>query len=303
MLYRTTAARSVLRAISSSNASVARSALSNNVFKAPLTSSARYPARPTTSPSLALAARKPVTTALVRYASTSAKEGEEPDMMAGIKTEAKVIKDTFSLEAVPKEALYLGMAGVIPYVATSLQTVALAYEVKTAALAGDGLIFSGQSAELMLHMIEPIQVGYGAVILSFLGAIHWGLEWAGYGGKYGYKRYAAGVIAPAVAWPTLLLPVEYALISQFLAFTFLYYNDARAAASGRAPAWYGMYRFVLTFIVGASIVASLIGREQIAGTLSTEHTIKDKINALIFLQKKEKEEVEARRRAELEDAE
>ncbi|PYH34660.1 DUF3429 domain-containing protein [Aspergillus neoniger CBS 115656] len=303
MLYRTTAARSVLRAISSSNASVARSALSNNVFKAPLTSSARYPARPTTSPSLALAARKPVTTALVRYASTSAKEGEEPDMMAGIKTEAKVIKDTFSLEAVPKEALYLGMAGVIPYVATSLQTVALAYEVKTAALAGDGLIFSGQSAELMLHMIEPIQVGYGAVILSFLGAIHWGLEWAGYGGKYGYKRYAAGVIAPAVAWPTLLLPVEYALISQFLAFTFLYYNDARAAAAGRAPAWYGMYRFVLTFIVGASIVASLIGREQIAGTLSTEHTIKDKINALIFLQKKEKEEFEARRRAELEDAE
>ncbi|GLB12338.1 hypothetical protein AtubIFM57258_010018 [Aspergillus tubingensis] len=303
MLYRTTAARSVLRAISSSNVSVARSALSNNVFKAPLTSSARYPARPTTSPSLALAARKPVTTALVRYASTSAKEGEEPDMMAGIKTEAKVIKDTFSLEAVPKEALYLGMAGVIPYVATSLQTVALAYEVKTAALAGDGLIFSGQSAELMLHMIEPIQVGYGAVILSFLGAIHWGLEWAGYGGKYGYKRYAAGVIAPAVAWPTLLLPVEYALISQFLAFTFLYYNDARAAAAGRAPAWYGMYRFVLTFIVGASIVASLIGREQIAGTLSTEHTIKDKINALIFLQKKEKEEVEARRRAELEDAE
>ncbi|GJP87504.1 hypothetical protein CBS76997_8261 [Aspergillus niger] len=303
MLYRTTAARSVLRAISSSNASVARSALSNNVFKAPLTSSARFPARPTTSPSLALAARKPVTTALVRYASTSAKEGEEPDMMAGIKTEAKVIKDTFSLEAVPKEALYLGMAGVIPYVATSLQTVALAYEVKTAALAGDGLIFSGQSAELMLHMIEPIQVGYGAVILSFLGAIHWGLEWAGYGGKYGYKRYAAGVIAPAVAWPTLLLPVEYALISQFLAFTFLYYNDARAAASGRAPAWYGMYRFVLTFIVGASIVASLIGREQIAGTLSTEHTIKDKINALIFLQKKEKEEVDARRRAELEDAE
>ncbi|PWY93383.1 hypothetical protein BO94DRAFT_510844 [Aspergillus sclerotioniger CBS 115572] len=303
MLYRTTAARSVLRAISSSNASVARLALSNNVFKAPLTSSARYPARPTTSPSLALAARKPVTTALVRHSSTSSKDGEDVDMMAGIKTEAKVIKDTFSLEAVPKEALYLGMAGVIPYLATSLQTVYLSWEIKAAAMAGDGLLFSGQSAELMLHMIEPIQVGYGAVILSFLGAVHWGLEWAGYGGKYGYKRYAAGIVAPAVAWPTLLLPVEYALISQFLAFTFLYYNDARAAALGRAPAWYGMYRFVLTFIVGASIVASLVGREQIAGTLTTEHTIKDKINALIFLQKKEKEEVEARRRAEIEESE
>ncbi|EAU35726.1 conserved hypothetical protein [Aspergillus terreus NIH2624] len=306
MLYRTAATRSVLRAISSSNASVARSTLANNVFKAPLTSSARYPARPTTSPSLALAARKPVTTALVRHASTTPKDGkvaeEDTDMMAGIKTEAKVIKDTFSLQEVPKEALYLGMAGVIPYLATSLETVYLAYETNRAAALGDGLIFSGQSAELMLHMLEPIQVGYGAVILSFLGAIHWGLEWAGYGGKYGYKRYAAGVIAPAVAWPTLLLPVEYALISQFLAFTFLYYNDARAAAHGRAPHWYGMYRFVLTFVVGASIVASLVGREQIA-TKSTEHSITDKINALLFLKKKEKEEAEAARKAEAEESE
>lgn len=89
MLYKNAAARSILRAISSSNAPVARSALAGNVFRARLTSSARYPVRPT-SPSLALAADKPVTTALVRYASASAKTGEEnaesePDMMAGMK--------------------------------------------------------------------------------------------------------------------------------------------------------------------------------------------------------------------------
>ncbi|KAJ5280886.1 hypothetical protein N7478_006258 [Penicillium angulare] len=301
MMYRNFAARSALRAISSSNASVARSALTNPAFKAQLTSSARA-IRPTTKPSFALAAHKPVTTALIRHASSSSNDGEV-DMMAGMKSEAKVIKDTFSLSEVPKEALYLGMAGVVPYLATSLQTVALSYEINHAAQTGDGLIFSGQSAELMLHMLEPVQVAYGAVILSFLGAIHWGLEWAGYGGKFGYKRYAAGVIAPAVAWPTLLLPFEYALISQFLAFTFLYYNDARAATAGRAPHWYSMYRFVLTFVVGASIVATLIGREQIAQTLTTEHTIKDKINALIFLQKKEKEEAEERRKAVVEEEE
>lgn len=91
--------------------------------------------------------------------------------------------------------------------------------------------------------------------------------------------------------------MEYALISQFLAFTFLYYNDARAAAAGRAPHWYGMYRFVLTFIVGASIVATLVGREQVQQ--SSDHSVKDKINALIFLRKKEKEEAEARKKAEL----
>ena len=39
---------------------------------------------------------------------------------------------------------------------------------------------------------------------------------------------------------------------------------------GWTPEWYSTYRFVLTFIVGASIVASLIGRGEIA----------DKINRL-----------------------
>ncbi|KAL2866550.1 DUF3429 domain-containing protein [Aspergillus lucknowensis] len=303
MLYRQTAARSIFRAISRSNASVARSSLVNNVFKAHLTSSTRSAARPTVSPSLALAAHKPVTTALVRYASTSHKSDEDVDVMAGIKGDAKVIKQTFSLEDVPKDALYLGMAGVIPYLATSLETVYLAYEVNRANTLGDGLIFSGQSAELMLHMLEPVQIGYGAVILSFLGAVHWGLEWAGYGGRFGYRRYAAGIVAPAVAWPTLLFPVEHALITQFLAFTFLYYNDARAAVQGRAPHWYGMYRFVLTFVVGASIVATLIGREQISGIVSKDHNISEKISALLFLQKKEKQEAEERRKAEQEESE
>jgi hypothetical protein len=76
----------------------------------------------------------------------------------------KVIKDTFSLEGTPKEAIYLGLAGVIPYLATSLETVYLSYEINRATATGDGLIFSGQTAELMLHMLEPIQVGYGAVV-------------------------------------------------------------------------------------------------------------------------------------------
>lgn len=133
-------------------------------------------------------------------------------------------------------------------------------------------------------------------MLSFLGAIHWGLEWAGYGGKQSFRRYATGVIATAVAWPTLLLPVDQALISQFLAFNFLYYTDARAASHGLAPSWYGMYRFVLTFVVGASIVVSLIGREQISQSFPEEHTLTEKIQALLYLRKKELEE--AKRKAE-----
>lgn len=73
-----------------------------------------------------------------------------------------------------------------------------------------------------------------------------------------------GVVAPAVAWPTILLPPTTALIAQFVAFNFLYYADTQATRRGWAPPWYGTYRFVLTFVVGASIVISLIGRGQIA---------------------------------------
>ena len=88
-----------------------------------------------------------------------------------------------------------------------------------------------------------------------------------------------GIVATAVAWPTLLLPAELGLITQFLAFTFLYYNDARAATRGWAPEWYGTYRFVLTFIVGASIVATLIGRGQIADLITRPPGPADRMRA------------------------
>jgi hypothetical protein len=112
-------------------------------------------------------------------------------------------------------------------------------------------------------------------IISFLGAIHWGLEYAGYGGYHSYSRYMYGVIAPAVAWPTIFMPVEYALITQFVSFNFLYFADARATVRGWFPPWYSTYRFVLTFLVGASIVVSLVGRGQIA---KKDHTLKGPVD-------------------------
>lgn len=73
------------------------------------------------------------------------------------------------------------------------------------------------------------------------------------------------------------MPIESALISQFLIFNFMYYTDSRAAKKGLAPSWYGVYRFVLTFIVGSAIVASLIGRGQIAGYFEGMPSPADKV--------------------------
>jgi len=103
-----------------------------------------------------------------------------------------------------------------------------------------------------------------------------------------------GVIAPAVAWPTILMPVEYALITQFTAFTFLYFADARATVRGWFPHWYSTYRFVLTFIVGASIVVSLVGRGQIAKSDSelknpVDYIKTDRDHQWLALEQEEKE--------------
>jgi len=340
MLFRTTAARSIPRSLSTISTANSRSVLSNNAFRAHLNTLTR-PSK--ASKPLALVLRKPFVTSLVRYQRTGITGGKEieeayakekvpstpeivstessihhvqgevgvdndehdVDMMAGIRSDFNTIKETFTLRDVPKEALYVGLAGVVPYLATSLSTVYLSWDIQHAAHTGTGFLLSGDTAEQLLHILEPIQLGYGASIISFLGAIHWGLEWAGFGGHQGYPRYAIGIVATAVAWPTLLLSAEVGLITQFLAFTFLYYADARAATRGWAPSWYSTYRFVLTFIVGASIVASLIGRGQIADLVTRPTGAADRMRRLRETQAEqlEREEAEARERGAEDDDE
>ncbi|KAI4949592.1 hypothetical protein J4E91_005332 [Alternaria rosae] len=222
------------------------------------------------------------------------------DMAAGLKHDVGTIKDTFSLAEVPREAYYMGLAGTLPYLATSISTVYLSWELNHSN-AGYGMIFSQKDATYLLSLIEPLQIGYGASILSFLGAIHWGLEWAGYGGTQGYKRYAIGVVAPMVAWSTLLMPIEGALISQFLGFVGLYYVDTRVSRLGWTPSWYAVYRFVLTAIVGASIVLTLISRselpEHIPGPVDREKVFKEEGSSEEKLAKHEHAAVEKKKQA------
>lgn len=72
------------------------------------------------------------------------------------------------MSEVPKEALYIGLAGVIPYMATSLSTVYLAYDINHADVHGSGLLMDPATAEILLHIIEPLQIGYGAVVSHLL---------------------------------------------------------------------------------------------------------------------------------------
>lgn len=202
---------------------------------------------------------------------------KDPDVGRDLKHDIAVFRDTFRLSDVPQESRILGLAGTLPYVATSLSTLFLAWDLNRDIPTGnsifDPIFVDHETAQYLLNLIEPLQLGYGAVIISFLGAIHWGLEYAEKQPSRSRTRfrYGIGVAASIAAWPTVLMPIEHALTAQFFAFVVLYFVDARASSRGWAPYWYNTYRFLLTAIVGLAILVSLVGRAKISvhGRLSS----------------------------------
>ncbi|KAM0334974.1 hypothetical protein ACHAQA_000008 [Verticillium albo-atrum] len=187
----------------------------------------------------------------------------------GLKHDLGIVQDTFELSDVPKQPYWLGLAGTLPYFGTSLATVYLSWDLNTHWPSSSTFInhihMNHESAQYWLNFLEPVQLGYGAIIISFLGAVHWGMEYTAktVSASRTNFRYSMGVLAPIVAWPTLFMPIEAALITQFTAFTGLYLADARATTRGWTPPWYTKYRFILTGIVGVAIFVSLVGRAKV----------------------------------------
>lgn len=94
----------------------------------------------------------------------SGKTKQEDEMLGSIKDDINSIRDVFGLKEVPREPLYLGIAGVLPYAATSMSTYFLAYDIKHAAATGNQLLISPETAQYLLDMMLPVQIGYGAVV-------------------------------------------------------------------------------------------------------------------------------------------
>lgn len=138
--------------------------------------------------------------------------------------------------------------GGLPYLGASATTVYLAREAQLAA----SNVVSGIDPGVALTVLDQalnLQVTYGAVMLSFLGkllpfltsfrrlmpiagAMHWGMEIAGYGGHKGYQRLALGTAPMLLAWPTLGMQPMTALALQWVGFSGLWYLDSKATMSG-----------------------------------------------------------------------
>lgn len=138
-----------------------------------------------------------------------------------------------TLAALPRLPLALGLAGLIPFVTTAAMAwwAPLAWQVV--------------SIKAFLF--------YGAVILSFLGGVQWGVamslesaESAGF-----RRRLLLSMVPSLIAWPALLLhPYSGAWV---LAAGFLLVRLHEAGRDSRElqPAWYQTLRTLLTMAVVA----------------------------------------------------
>lgn len=142
---------------------------------------------------------------------------------------------------VPLAPLLLGWAGVIPF-----GTLA------TALVLGTRLPVLGAG---------PALIGYGVAILSFMGGAQWGLAVACRATSRSWGAYSAAVVPALLAWATLAMPVEPALLVQALGFAGLLAYDLWTVHQGRSPGWYGRLRLQLSSaVVLLLLAAALLGR-------------------------------------------
>jgi hypothetical protein len=93
---------------------------------------------------------------------------------------------------------------------------------------------------------DSAQRAYGACILSFMGAVHWGLEMAEHGGRFP-TRYAVSVLPSLLATVSLLLPrMEHGLVVEAAGLVGLLAYDIWSVRRGRVMRWYLPLRVSLT---------------------------------------------------------
>ena len=139
----------------------------------------------------------------------------------------------------PRTVVLLGYGGLLPF----------------GAMAGL-LVLGGVHSALWWTAL----LAYGAVILSFVGALHWGFALAmpGLGAAQRRGLYVWSVVPALVAWPAVLWAAPGASALLVVGFVMHWVQDRRLVAQGGAaalPAWYLPLRTQLTLVASVCLLA------------------------------------------------
>ena len=103
-------------------------------------------------------------------------------------------------------------------------------------------------------------LAYAAVILSFVGALHWAfamvLPQMSAGQRHG--RYLWSVVPALVAWPCVLLPPGIATPLLIAGFAAQYGQDRIVVRHGGLPAWYLPLRLQLSVVASISLAVAFL---------------------------------------------
>ena len=102
-----------------------------------------------------------------------------------------------------------------------------------------------------------ILITYGAVILSFMGAVHWGVAMANKDQQQG-KFFISSVLPALIAWTALLLAQPLALVILLAGFIGLYTYDRSVEKAQALPGWYIPMRTRLTAVVVLCLASALL---------------------------------------------
>ncbi len=151
------------------------------------------------------------------------------------------MKFSEAISSIPGPALWLGVAGLLPF---WLPLLMLSTPDE-----------SGAPSRALL-----IQMGYGAVILSFLGGIRWGAALKLPRGPLQATLFVLSVIPSLAGFVALLLPATVGLVLLIGGFLLQGVWDVQSAQRGELPPWYATLRAMLTTGAVLALIAAIVVR-------------------------------------------
>lgn len=136
-------------------------------------------------------------------------------------------------------ALRLGYAGLLPFVG------------------GAALVWLLGASQEQAFVAQALSA-YAALIIAFLGGIHWGHVMKAGNGGAAVLPLAWGVLPALLAWPALLMPAHAALVLHGLLLLACYAVDRRLYAQAGVPGWLTL-RFRLSAVAALSCFIGAAG--------------------------------------------